>query len=51
MAVDAPVQHSTRLISLNIRKDKNDLSDFTKKDGEIIYKHYGKITGTGAIDL
>lgn len=51
VAVDAPVQHSTRLISLNIRKDKNDLSDFTKKDGEIIYKHYGKITGTGAIDL
>lgn len=51
VAVDAPVQHSTRLISLNIRKDKNDLSDFTKKDGEIINKHYGKITGTGAIDL
>ena len=51
VAVDAPVQHSTRLISLNIRKDKNDLSDFTKKDGEIIYKHYGKITGTGAVDL
>ena len=51
VAVDAPVQHSTRLISLNIRKDKNDLSDFTKKDGEIINKHYGKITGTGAVDL
>ena len=51
VAVDAPIQHSTRLISLNIRKDKNDLSDFTKKDGEIINKHYGKITGTGAIDL
>ena len=51
VAVDAPVQHSTRLISLNIRKDKNDLYAYTEKDGEIIYKHYGKITGTGAIDL
>ena len=51
VAVDAPVQHSTRLISLNIRKDKNDLYTYTEKDGEIINKHYGKITGTGAIDL
>jgi len=51
VAVDAPVQHSTRLISLNIRKDTNDLSAYTEKDGEIINKHYGKITGTGAIDL
>ena len=51
VAVDAPVQHSTRLISLNIRKDKNDLYAYTEKDGEIINKHYGKITGTGAIDL
>ena len=51
VAVDAPVQHSTRLISLNIRKDKNDLYAYTEKDGEIINKHYGKITGTGAVDL
>lgn len=51
VAVDAPVQHSTRLISLNIRKDTNDLSAYTEKDGEIINKHYGKITGTGAVDL
>ena len=51
VAVDAPVQHSTRLISLNIRKDKNDLCAYTEKDGEIINKHYGKITGTGAVDL
>ena len=51
VAVDAPVQHSTRLISLNIRKDKNDLYAYTEKDGEIINKHYGKIAGTGAIDL
>ena len=51
VAVDAPVQHSTRLISLNIRKDTNDLSAYTEKDGEIINKHYGKIIGTGAVDL
>ena len=51
VAVDAPIQHSTRLISLNIRKDKNDLYAYTEKDGEIINKHYGKITGTGAVDL
>lgn len=49
--VDTPVETSTRLISLNIRKDKNDLAAYTGKDGEIIYKHYGKISGTGAVDL
>ena len=51
VAVDAPVQYKTKLISLNISKASDDLSGYTAKDGEIVLKHYGKIIGTGAVDL
>lgn len=49
--VDAPVQNNTRLISLNIRKDKDDLTQYTAKDGTVKEKHYGIITGANVIDL
>ena len=49
--VDAPVQNNTRLISLNIRKEKDDLTSYTAKDGVTKEKHYGKITGDNVIDL
>ena len=47
----AHVESKTGLISLNIRKDKDDLNGYTAKDGIIQEKHYGKITGDNAIDL
>lgn len=49
--VDAPVQNNTKLISLNIRKDKDDLTEYTAKDGTVKEKHYGKISGENVIDL
>lgn len=47
----APVESRTGLISLNIRKDKDDLASYTAKDGATEEKHYGKITGDNVIDL
>lgn len=47
----APVESRTGLISLNIRKDKDDLASYTAKDGTTEEKHYGKITGDNVIDL
>lgn len=47
----APVESKTGLISLNIRKDKDDLASYTAKDGVTEEKHYGKITGDNVVDL
>ena len=41
----------TRLISVNIRKDKDDHTQYTAKDGTVKEKHYGKISGDNVIDL
>ena len=49
--VDAPADVKTRLISVNIRKDKDDLTQYTAKDGTVKEKHYGKIGGDNVIDL
>mgnify|MGYP000755993614 FL=1 len=49
--VDAPADAKTRLISVNIRKDKDDLTQYTAKDGTVKEKHYGKISGDNVIDL
>lgn len=47
----APVESKTGLISLNIRKDKDDLASYTAKDGLTEEKHYGKITGDNVVEL
>lgn len=47
----APVESKTGLISLNIRKDKDDLTSYTAKDGVTEEKHYGKITGDNVVEL
>lgn len=49
--VDAPIQNNTKLITLNIRKDKDDLTSYTDADGTVQEKHYGKIRGDNVIDL